>query len=506
MSSGGRALRIVFAVLLALGVASLLGAFRSSAAAMDEGILLVYPALARQGATAGVDFLYPYGPGSLWVLAAAYRVLGTSVVVERLVGLAYRLLLVAALASLVRGRSSLRALSAAAIAVIVLTPWGITATAWFGGIAFLTASLAVAYGTTTFLGRSSRPLVAGLLSAFALTERPDLAVACLLSSAPYLRLADGSARRRWLAGLCVGLVPLALFVARAPGRIAYSTFVEQATRARAHVLPLPPRAPAECALFLLVVLVAATSFALGAYQARRAGLDADRAAGLARGLLSVALLPQMFQRADIWHIVYVGCVVLPLGVATACELAAAGDRLGWTGDEGSVVLLALLALSGATTFAESTVGRLIGLVGKRPLSDVVGANGRTFPTDETLAAEELGEMLRLLDREARAGDRLFVGARDATRMNYNDAFVYFLAPKLRPASYYVALVPGTSVPPAEVLRADFVLLSTLYDWMPASPMTPDRAELNRVLATDFCALGERGHYALRVRCNRSAAP
>ncbi len=49
--------------------------------------MLVFPEQVLHGAIANRDFLHLYGPGSLWVLAAVYKVFGTRLVVERLFGL-----------------------------------------------------------------------------------------------------------------------------------------------------------------------------------------------------------------------------------------------------------------------------------------------------------------------------------------------------------------------------------------------------------------------------------
>ena len=57
-------------------------------AAMEEGFMLVFPDRVLHGAVPNKDFLYLYGPGSLWLLAAVYKVFGTHLVVERLAGLA----------------------------------------------------------------------------------------------------------------------------------------------------------------------------------------------------------------------------------------------------------------------------------------------------------------------------------------------------------------------------------------------------------------------------------
>ena len=50
--------------------------------------MLVFPDRVLHGAVPNKDFLYLYGPGSLWSLAAVYKVFGTHLLVERLAGLA----------------------------------------------------------------------------------------------------------------------------------------------------------------------------------------------------------------------------------------------------------------------------------------------------------------------------------------------------------------------------------------------------------------------------------
>ena len=50
--------------------------------------MLVFPDRVLHGAIPNKDFLYLYGPGSLWVLAGVYKVFGTHLVVERLAGFA----------------------------------------------------------------------------------------------------------------------------------------------------------------------------------------------------------------------------------------------------------------------------------------------------------------------------------------------------------------------------------------------------------------------------------
>ena len=78
-------------VLIGLGLLFLLplrGLLRAQGPPMEEGFMLVFPERVLHGDIPNKDFLHLYGPGSLWVLAAIYKVFGTQLVDERLFGLA----------------------------------------------------------------------------------------------------------------------------------------------------------------------------------------------------------------------------------------------------------------------------------------------------------------------------------------------------------------------------------------------------------------------------------
>ena len=66
---------------------------------MEEGFMLAFPQRILAGDLPHVDFLHLYGPGSLYVLAAIYKVFGSTLGVERAVGLVQHLLLVSACSS-----------------------------------------------------------------------------------------------------------------------------------------------------------------------------------------------------------------------------------------------------------------------------------------------------------------------------------------------------------------------------------------------------------------------
>src|SRR3979490_1929448 len=78
------------------------GLWRAPGPPMEEGFMLVFPEQGLHGAIPNRDFLHLYGPGSLWVLAAVFKTLGTSIWTERAVGLAQQLALIGAVYAITR--------------------------------------------------------------------------------------------------------------------------------------------------------------------------------------------------------------------------------------------------------------------------------------------------------------------------------------------------------------------------------------------------------------------
>src|SRR5918995_2122674 len=116
--------------------------WRAPGPPMEEGFMLVFPELVLDGQVPNRDFLHLYGPGSLWVLAGAFEVLGTSLATERAIGFLQQLGLALGILALLRpwGRW-VAAAGGATAAVIVVPPIGLTALAWTGGVALGLGSL-----------------------------------------------------------------------------------------------------------------------------------------------------------------------------------------------------------------------------------------------------------------------------------------------------------------------------------------------------------------------------
>ena len=78
---------IVFAVIAVAFALPLRGLLRSQGPPMEEGFMLVFPERLLAGDFPNRDFLHLYGPGSVWILAGLYKLLGVSLTVERLFAL-----------------------------------------------------------------------------------------------------------------------------------------------------------------------------------------------------------------------------------------------------------------------------------------------------------------------------------------------------------------------------------------------------------------------------------
>jgi hypothetical protein len=124
--------------LVAVALACLLplpGLWDAPGPPMEEGFMLVFPELVRQGFVPNKDFLHLYGPGSLWVLAGVYELFGTTLAVERSVGFLQQVGVAFAVLFLLRPWGRVVAATGGVIAaVIVVPPIGLTALAWVGGI------------------------------------------------------------------------------------------------------------------------------------------------------------------------------------------------------------------------------------------------------------------------------------------------------------------------------------------------------------------------------------
>jgi hypothetical protein len=525
-------------------VLPLWGLWRAPGAPMEEGFMLVFPERVLHGAVPNRDFLHLYGPGSLWVLAGVFKVLGTALTTERAVGYLQQLGVVFAVLTLLRpwGRW-VAAAGAATTAMIIIPPIGLTALAWVGALALGLWSLhlsLLSLDARTGSTRQRRLLTgAGLLAAAALLYRPDLVLAVGASGVVITRGLDRPGRRRFALALGWGLTPYVLHTAIAgPGNVIRGLIIEPVFTLRGgRRLPLPPSwshfdgflqragvlaeppwplpappSPSQLSLWLGLLVAANAVLLVGGVRAARRG---DRRL-LALAVFSVGLLPQALQRADSTHLAWVSCI--PLGLLPAGILELLRTRIGWPARRRGLIAAAapaVLLLALVPHFTWRTYGDYVAQsLGRHRSSHTIERDGRVFYYGRPDAVVAVTELLAQIDHVAKPGDALFVGTGDLRKTPYSEAFLYYLLPELRPATRYIEMDPGVanaanSGLADELASADIVILSSIRDdWVEPNDSRvfgPD--EPNQVLARDFCKAGSfgkglfgRGLYELYARC------
>lgn len=532
------------AVILVLVALPLRGLYRFTGGTMEEGFMLLFPELIKDGKVPNVDFLHLYGPGSLHVLAGWYELFGDSLAAERTFGLLQHLGIIFGLFALARPWGRLAATLVGGLAVFyVLTPIGLTAMAWNGGLA-LTLWSAVFVVRAVSLDEPRRRrwcwLVAGGLAGLALTYRPDLAIALgLVLGWALWQHADS--RRPVVLGTAVGLIPMWYhLVVAGIGPSIEGMFIDPVFRLRAgRELPRPPswsridgalqaiaeeippwwRVPhlsVSHALFLwfFAMLAVAVGLVVVAVRLRRrpGGRTGRSVALLAVALVSVGILPQALQRPDSTHLTWVTCISFPFLIVMVAELVRrrwpSVDRRAALGAGAALALVVTLTFTALFTFRYYLLHVRAGL-GQVPSAVPVTRDGRTFWFGSARAASALQQAVDDLDAMAEPGERLLVGPKDLRRTWYSDVVAYWMFPELEPATYFIEMDPGLandedSSLAADVASADWVLLTGFWDgwYEPNTSIEYGSDAPNQVVRDQFCEVGsyEDGLVVLYRQC------
>lgn len=535
------------AVIAVVCLLPLWGLWLAAGPPMEEGFMLVFPELVLDGAVPNKDFLHLYGPGSLWVLAAVFAVFGVSLGAQRVVGFFQHVGVAFGIYALLRPWGPWVAGGGGVMAaVIVITPSGLSALAWIGGVAlglwFVNAGLGATEADVDSPRQRRLLATAGLLAGAALLYRLDLVLAIGLSALVILAGLDVSGRKRLVVWTAVGVSPYLVHLATAGvGNVVQGMLIEPVFELRGgRRLPLPPSwdaydgflqrsivfdeppwpfwsppGTAQDTLWLAgIVLGTILVVVMGVVCLRRG----DRRL-LAIAAFSAGILPQALQRPDSTHLAWVSCVTFAVVPAALVEL-----RRQWSGRiPRSTVARSLgaLAVPLAVTLIlvpdftwRAYADSVRQTFGERRTAEAMRHDGRKFLYGRPDAVDAVNAMLPRVDEVSEPGDLLFVGSGDLRKTPYSEAFLYHLLPDLRPATRYIEMDPGVanaedSGMAAEVAAADVVILSTIRDdWEePNDSREFGSDEPNRVLAEHFCLVasyGEgtpgRGLYELYDRC------
>ncbi|MDQ1385848.1 MAG: hypothetical protein QOG65_3227, partial [Actinomycetota bacterium] len=503
---------------------------------MEEGFMLVFPDRVLHGSVPNKDFLYLYGPGSLWALAGVYKVFGTHLLVERLAGLAQLIGMAVAAGLLVRWWGRAVAISAVLLNVLFVMPAvQLIAIPWTGGAALALGALVALLQARHDDGRETTAreaggerarkwaLVGGVLAGGAMLFRIDLGLAVALGGGAAIWGLSRPVVKRALLGTAIGLAPYLLHLATAgPGNVLRGMIIDPILHLRAaRHLPIPPDpghlvgvarviaafdrswpfprlTPAQ-QIFVWFVLLAAITVALVLFALCRVRRDprAFRPRVLLAGaLFGVGMFPQALQRADSAHLGWVGGTVLVLVPAAITELIVSvrpSWRQMWVGLGAGVAVIAAVSL----LFPTYTTRRYIGAVQdsvQLPKSIAIASEGRSwYVGDDPAFARSIESLLRAVEHDVKPGGRVIVGNTDMRRVPYNDTFLYYLLPRYVPGTASMEFEPGLTnrrgtTLTREMERADaFIASDRWLNWNePNDAMRPGDSGPADVLHRRFC--------------------
>ena len=482
---------------------------------MDEGLLLLYPERLLGGAVPNRDFLMSYGPGDMWTLASLYAVFGTQVAVERLAGAAFHTVIAVAVFAHASRWGSTVAVLAGLIAGALLVPLGAVAFAFVGALALVLTSLFVLSARSDV----RTTVVAGVLAGLAIDFRPELVVAATLAMLPF---AVGSGRRRQAAlvgGATVALLPFGVHVLVAGPAPVFDNLVLGVFKwGSARYLPLPGRDP----VMLVALAITDVLLLLAATDAFRSERSPRSRALLGLAVFSLLTLPQALQRADLFHLALAGTVPMALLPVTVLVLLrrvrriAAGPRRELAAGLIAAVVVALAAPGIVERAALIEVPRAVGLQrydvfavehrGRLWYPIRAGADFNYTPDGSEASLAELQDTLDDVEQIAAPEARLFVGPLDLRRTMATDTVIYWLLPRLVPATYYLEMAPGSTNGPdshlaADIAAADLLVLTTRYDdWIEPNASQLLGSDAPNVVVRDRFELHARhGSYSIYVR-------
>jgi Dolichyl-phosphate-mannose-protein mannosyltransferase len=530
---------IAWSMLLGWFLLPVPGLFRGVGSSMEEGFMLVFPRRMLAGDLPNRDFLHLYGPGSLQLLAGWYKVFGYSLESQRVVGIIQHFAVVAALYVLCRPWGYRAAVVAGAtMTVLIITPTGVAALAWQGGVAFGLWSVVLGIRALHLdgAGRTRSALLSGVLAGLALSYRPDIILAVGLALG-YLAW-RGRRPLMAIAGTMIGLIPMWVHLALVGVSRAFTGMVTQPLLdlRPGRGLPRPPtfneldgalqaltenpvdspwwKLPAFSAshqlflwFFVLVAVNLATPIIVGLWI-RRHGASLRLVGLMSVALFSLGITGQGVQRPDSTHLAWGSCVsfsLLVVMIAQALQFRSPSPspststatapsqfrRLVPT----ACAVAVLLVVCPFFTFRSYLLAARVS-VGNRPGGFEIRRNGNHFYLGNQALQQSGQAAVDQLAALSKPGQRLLVGPADLRRTVYSDVVFYYLFPELKPATYFIEMDPGLADAPgsrlaSDVASADWLLLTNFwtgwYEPNDSSKFGPSAP--NEVVARQFCLVG-----------------
>lgn len=520
--------RLARLLLAALGAALAFRAFEGTWAqlggevnAFDEGIVLSGSSGLLAGKLPYRDFFSNYAPGIYLLLAGAFEIAGQSVAVERLVGVGLHLAVsIGAGATVARLLGGSFSWLLAALVLMWLGPLGTAAIAWLAGLGV--AVLACdRWAAARERDRPRDYLIAGCVLGAVSWFRHDLFAyfSCGLAGLGVIwvvlasRRGDRSALRvaGWtllgaVSAVCLMWLPtFALTGVRQPFEDLFLDMVRYVMPAR-H-LPVPPLftwvrvnwAPFSVPVFALQLTESAIVLTYtGPLVAAAAWLFPERA-GLKRrsevawlGVLSVAVLPQMLGRTDLWHAIY---TVTPALMVWWLWIDGKAVTQWRAGDAARIAFGTLLLFLPSPRLPAHRV--------RLEMPDWKTRAGGT-PISEARS-----EVFAFIDKHTKPGDPIYFGYTNHRRVFISEVDIYFLADRTW-ATRYTQFEPNVvnredaqrlMIADLEKTRPRVAILATRGN-MSGEP-NDSRKEgsplLDKYIKAHYKHVKKTGHYVLALR-------
>jgi hypothetical protein len=436
-------------------IAATLAGFHARIGAYDEGVLLTNANELLWGKLPYRDFYSNYPPGIFVLLAAAFKLCGPSVAVERVLGFVLHLAV-----ALGAGRAAGRLVGerfswmVAGLCLLWLFPVGVVAYAWLMALSLALLACEL-WARAQARGRPAGYFLAGAALGVLSWFRHDLFIYFTLALGATAALWVGNAlRRRQRAPLnavswtLLGALALAsvmwvpVFAWAGFERVVGDLYLDQVRHTMpARVLPFPALlrlgevgwSPAPLPAFLRTQFAAAVVLTLAGpllavaafFLPRRAGLT-HRSHVIWLAALTLAVVPQMLGRTDVYHAVF---TLTPALVASWLWIRGGAERrwrasVAWPS---AVLGAALLYLPGQPWFADD-----------EPAWENPAELARAARTPLNAGR---AEALAFIRKYTRPGEPICVGLKDHRWTHSNDMDLYFLADRVG-ATRYMQFDPG----------------------------------------------------------------
>jgi hypothetical protein len=358
----------------------------------------------------------------------------------------------------------------------------------------------------------------GLLAATGALFRLDFAPAIIVATTPLFLLMPRRCKAGWLAGGIAVSVPFVALVWNAGWQLTIENlFLYPAFHNAGRHLPLSSAPPNAWHLLFAHIGASGTNLAAGICSMRT-----NRRSSQGRLLLAVAMLPlllthQTMQRMDAAHVLSAACIsvgILPLSLAvliSRCRMIIKDAHACFATAMTAVFVVFWLS----QTWSNFRVELADTIRSNSDRSVFVEQSGRRFPFQTKSHAKAAAHLLAQVESLSHSGERLFVGPADLRRTNYSDTFLYHMLPKLRPATYFLEMNPGSanragSRLAADVRSADWLILNRVWDGWKEPNTSRDYGSTvpNQVVQNEFDLRGEFGAYRLyqRKKLDTAAQP